>query len=155
MFSIFLLLFCILKFSHAQSQVLGYTTLECRYACDDPTCPPVCYTKCAPPVCQIDCTPHTTICPFVPQCSVRCAANVSVADFCPMCETICQPPHPVMCAGCSPLCEATACGWVCEKPTNCPLPRCELVCERPSCEYSLASRVVVMMTFVIFLVMII
>jgi hypothetical protein len=113
------------------AQYLGNTTgLECRWACDDPVCHPICYTKCALPLCQASCTsPH--ICLYQPNCRVRCPLYLLVENSCPACETVCDP---LPCGGdCSPLCEATSCSWECSKPTDCRYPRCELQCEAPAC----------------------
>lgn len=116
---------------------------ECRYACDDPTCPAVCRHICLEPRCEIQCTNSTNAYCNPPNCRVNCPiVDQSESDSCPFCETVCDPPQCMpLNAECQPLCEATQCFWQCEKPRNCPKPRCELVCERPACEYSGSSGI--------------
>jgi hypothetical protein len=136
------------------AQQLGNTTgLECRWACDDPTCNPICYTKCAAPVCQASC-PNTTICLYAPNCRVRCPTYPLVDETCPSCETICDPLPDPPCTDCSPLCEATSCSWECSKPTDCRYPHCELVCESPTCSSNGAILRVGLLGFILVILVI-
>lgn len=124
------------------------SNLLCHWACDDPTCNAVCRPECEAPVCEIQCQMGSS-CIFSPQCHVRCSnttAPVMVSDTCPLCETVCDP-LPAQCSGCSPLCEATTCSWMCKKPSNCPKPTCELNCEAPTCQYVPAAASLLTNTF--------
>lgn len=142
-------LFLLVLAADASSVVLGNSdTLTCSWACDDPVCHPVCYSRCEPPLCTTQCM-GPGICLYEPHCEIRCDSNVTVADQCPLCETICQPLH-TSCSGCSPLCQAPNCSWVCVKPGYCPQPRCELQCEAPVCAYASAERLVPLLLLLVF-----
>jgi len=116
---------------------------QCKWQCDDPSCPAVCHPVCERPKCQIQCEEtecaKCTVHCDKPQCNVRCPKDLCEKESCPKCETVCSPancrtscvaPEPK----CTPMCEATKCDWKCKKPITCPKPKCELVCDRPSCE---------------------
>jgi len=116
---------------------------QCKWQCDDPTCPAVCHPVCARPKCEMQC--QQTECAKCqvhcekPQCSVRCPKDMCEKDNCPKCETVCAPAEcHTTCvapkANCAPLCEETACSWSCAKPTTCPRPKCQLQCEKPACD---------------------
>jgi hypothetical protein len=116
---------------------------QCRWQCDDPTCPAKCHPVCERPKCQIQC--EETACARCkvhcdkPKCNVRCPKKMCETKSCPKCETVCSPancrtsciaPEPV----CTPMCEETKCDWKCKKPNMCPRPKCELQCDKPACE---------------------
>jgi len=115
---------------------------QCRWQCDDPSCPAACHPVCERPKCQVHC--EDTPCAACkihcdkPKCNVRCPKDLCESTDCPKCETVCAPAKcRTACtapkANCTPMCEETKCDWKCKKPTVCPRPKCELVCEKPAC----------------------
>merc|ERR1719198_2939911 len=68
---------------------------ECKWQCDDPSCPAVCHPVCERPKCEISCeeTPcaKCTIHCERPVCSVRCPKDMREKEGCPKCETVCSP----------------------------------------------------------------
>jgi len=127
----------------SQADISATCHPECRWQCDDPTCPAVCHPVCERPKCQMQCEqPPAAECQVHcerPSCTVRCPKDMCEKEGCPQCETVCAPakchtecvaPEP----SCNPLCEETKCDWKCRKPTSCQKPKCDLQCERPACE---------------------
>lgn len=126
-----------------QYQVTGLG-LDCRYACDDPICHPLCVPACRDPVCDVQCGMGAPILcnAYVPSCSTRCPYNAftpMVADQCPACETVCNALPTTCTSSCNIVCPMLECGWHCRLPDECTLPRCELVCEAPACEVPCAG----------------
>ncbi|GAB5353365.1 hypothetical protein AAMO2058_000030500 [Amorphochlora amoebiformis] len=138
-----LLFVCLLAVAFATNATAGTECHpECKWQCDDPSCPAVCHPVCERPKCEISCeeTPcaKCTIHCERPICSVRCPKDMCEMEGCAKCETVCSPakchtkcvaPEPK----CNPVCEETKCDWKCKKPTTCPKPKCELQCEKPEC----------------------
>jgi hypothetical protein len=116
---------------------------QCKWQCDDPSCPAVCHPVCGRPKCEMKCEEVQCAKCVIhcerPTCSIRCPKDFCEKQDCPQCETVCAPaqchttctaPEPK----CSPVCEELECNNKCAKPTNCARPKCELQCERPACE---------------------
>jgi len=136
-----------------QQQVSSLTTTtschpDCRWQCDDPSCPAVCHPVCAAPKCEMRCeeTPCAKCVVHCqrPVCSIRCPKDTCEQDSCPKCEVVCAPPacHTTCTAPepkCQPVCEELDCAHKCAKPTNCQRPKCELQCEKSACADTLVS----------------
>ncbi len=118
---------------------------ECTYECDNPVCAANCQPQCdsvkcriceqinvnATPVCEED---------FIDRgCEIRCPADQCESDSCPQCEVICAGSLCDDDPTCVIECEQIACGWDCQKPTNCPQPICILQCEQPACAVTSAG----------------
>jgi len=116
---------------------------NCKWQCDDPSCPAVCHPVCESPKCDMQCeeTPCAKCVVHCqrPVCTIRCPKDLCEKEGCPKCEAVCQPPlcHTTCTAPepkCQPVCEELKCGNKCLKPTNCAKPKCELQCEKSACE---------------------
>lgn len=116
---------------------LVWANLQCRWACDDPVCEPICLPKCQEVLCEYQCN-QTVTCNREPECEVVCADsnNTMYDESCPLCETQCEEPE----CDCEILCEEPECGWDCIKSRSCRYPLCELTCERPACEFVASGR---------------
>lgn len=110
---------------------------ECKWQCDQPSCPAVCEPQCEKPSCELRCEKlPATSCDIrceKPSCEVRCSRTNCKEGGCPICEnvcmpakcqTVCTPATPV----CKPTCSAPKCTWSCKKPASCPKPKCNLGC---------------------------
>jgi len=131
---------------------LGGATMchpQCKWQCDDPSCPAVCHPVCERPKCEMRCEETTcarcTVNCERPVCSIRCPKDHCEKEACPKCESVCAPaschtqcqaPAP----SCSPVCEELSCASKCVKPTNCAKPKCELQCEKAACEEAVACN---------------
>jgi len=116
---------------------------ECRWQCDDPSCPALCHPVCNPPECEVECIEgpcaECEIQCEPPDCGMRCPADACEKQDCPIkceticskpkCEAACKPPIP----DCRPVCAQTMCKVECIRPDSCPRPTCELVCEKSNC----------------------
>jgi len=116
---------------------------QCKWQCDDPTCPALCHPVCERPKCQMQCEETTcakcTVHCEKPVCTIRCPKDQCEKEGCPKCESVCKPAHcHTTCEApepkCQPVCEELTCFNKCIKPTNCAKPKCELQCERAACE---------------------
>jgi len=125
---------------------------DCKWRCDEPTCPAVCEPQCEKPACELRCEKlGETACDIrceKPRCEVRCSRKNCQAGGCPLCENVCLPAKcQTVCTpavpNCRPTCSAPKCTWSCRKPTSCPKPKCNLACNaRPggSCGGSGSSQ---------------
>jgi len=115
---------------------------DCKWNCDQPTCPAVCEPQCEKPACELRCEKlGETACDIrceKPKCEVRCSRKNCQAGGCPLCENVCLPAKcQTVCTpavpSCRPTCSAPKCTWSCRKPTSCPKPKCNLACNaRPT-----------------------
>jgi len=122
---------------------------ECRWQCDDPSCPALCHPVCNPPECEVECIEgpcaECEIQCEPPDCGMRCPADACEKQDCPIkCETICSKPKCVAACKppipeCRPVCAQTMCKVECIRPESCPRPKCELVCEKSNCTVGQAS----------------
>ncbi len=119
--------------------------VNCRWECDNPSCPALCNPVCDPPVCAPQCDPvlFPAECSCErhcepPRCETVCPGESCPSDACPFCFTRCEPADCInQCSGgCEPVqqltchmqCEDPNCVWQCEKP-SCARPQCSLKCE--------------------------
>jgi len=115
---------------------------DCKWNCDQPSCPAVCEPQCEKPACELRCEKlGETACDIrceKPKCEVRCSRKNCQSGGCPLCENVCLPAKcQTVCTpavpNCRPTCSAPKCTWSCRKPTSCPKPKCNLACNaRPS-----------------------
>jgi len=121
---------------------------QCKWQCDDPSCPAVCHPICERPKCEMRCEETTcakcTVHCEKPVCTIRCPKDQCEKEGCPKCESVCKPAQcHTSCAApepkCSPVCEELSCNNKCARPTNCAKPKCELQCEKAACEEPAAA----------------